>query len=149
MSSFILVENIRKAETIILANNNNKQEELPDEQSLLSLWNSQVTLLRSEIEKAVQEQKIATDHNNVEMVIILDIEGTITPLYFVTKILFPFFTQNCAPFVKKHLSQRIFDLAKTATNQQQQQTQIDDSEFSSALEKSMFEVATEFIQHWR
>jgi enolase-phosphatase E1 len=122
-----LVENIRKTESIILGNNQ------VDESSLVQLWRSQVAVLRSEIAK----------HSSSNVGIILDIEGTITPLYFVTKILFPFFLKKCESFVKLHLSQKIFHLASSSA------AKINlENEMSSPLEKSMVEVASEFIEYF-
>jgi enolase-phosphatase E1 len=123
----LVVENIRKTESIILGNNQ------VDESSLVQLWQSQVAVLRSEIAK----------HSSSNVGIILDIEGTITPLYIVTKILFPFFLKKCESFVKLHLTQKIFHLASSST------AKINlENEMSSPLEKSMVEVASEFIEYF-
>lgn len=126
-----IVRNIRKAEAIILSPSTNNETQAEKDDEVNELWESQVDCLRSAIEAAASSvRKIA---------IILDIEGTITPLYFVTKILFPFFVQNCESFVKKNLTQKVLDAATS-------QSSACPSSFS-ALEQSLVEVAKEFIQY--
>lgn len=170
-----LVDNIRKTESLIL-DGKESSNSLNFSSDVANLWKDQVQQLKAAILKAYQDQitspsdaeetskheehpkkksqsaalfDFATSHN-IRFVMIFDIEGTITPLYFVTKILFPFFVEKCDEFVRKNLTEKILKIARVeiggeSLNEEQEKSSSSSS--LTSLEKSMIEVASEFIKH--
>ena len=105
-----------------------------------ALWTRQVCELARSIEGARGGSPAATtpESQKSRVVVVLDIEGTITPLYFVTRVLFPYFLQHVRSFVQQCVTAAVVSdaIAKQRANSS-----------SSSSSSSILDVVGEFLAY--